>query len=150
MTRGLSSDRPTVRPSAQSPGPPDVPPLGVLIRGALGFLALTAAFFLGTWIAWWMVPVIAALWGALLPSVRAPMRNAAVAATLGWLAWLVVDALKNHEAFYRVDHLVAHTLSVPPSALFLVTLAVPALLAWSASAVACRIAGVVASSGEDS
>lgn len=121
-----------------------------MVRRILGFMALALAFALGAWIGWWMVPAIAALWGALRPAVRYPMRAAAAAATLGWAWWLGVDFLRDENAFRRLGHGLAATLDTPFALLLLLTLVVPALLAWSASGIACRIAGILASTSGDS
>ena len=121
-----------------------------MLRSILAFVALVFAFALGAWIGWWMVPAIAALWGALRPSVWYPMRAAATAATLGWAFWLGVDFLRDQGAFLRLGQGLAATLNVPLALLLLLTLVVPAILAWSASGIACRIAGFLASTSGDS
>ena len=93
---------------------------------------------------WWTVPIL----GALAPLVaaaasgerRAPRqgrsvaRGAALAAALGWaalLAWAAVGP-----QFGTVAGLVGSLLRAPWPAVALVTLLLPAVLAWSAAALA--------------
>ena len=93
---------------------------------------------------WWSVPIL----GALAPLAatrsgadhwvprqgRSVARGAALAAVLGWaalLAWAVAGS-----QFGTVTGLVGTLLRVPWPALVVVTLLLPALLAWSAAALA--------------
>ena len=93
---------------------------------------------------WWSVPIL----GALAPLAaaaagadrwvprqgRSVARGTALAAVLGWaalLAWAVVGP-----QFGTVTGLVGALLRVPWPALVVVTLLLPALLAWSAAALA--------------
>ena len=66
------------------------------MRALAGFLLLAAAFALGSWVGWWMVPAVAVLWGLLRPAVRRPILSAALAAAAAWALWLEVDSLQCH------------------------------------------------------
>jgi hypothetical protein len=111
------------------------------MRRLLSVLLLAAAMALGTWVAWWMVPVIGALW-SLIRSPRdqaaeSPSRpgilRVAVAAALGWTFWLVLDGLSGHGALARLGGRLGAVMHLPFPALLAVTLLFPALLAASAA-----------------
>ena len=106
------------------------------MKKAAGFLALLLAFFLATWLAWWMVPAVALLWGGLRPAVNRPAGTAAVAAGAAWAVWLVVDAVAGGGALATLVSRLSGVLHLPSYALFAVTVLFPALLAWSATALA--------------
>jgi hypothetical protein len=110
----------------------------------LAFLALVAAFALASWLAWWAVPLVAALWGLLRPAVWRPILSAALAAALGWGCWLLLDALSDPSALARLGQRLGAVMQLPFPLLLLLTLLFPALLAWSASALACGLAGLLA------
>ena len=91
---------------------------------------------------WWMVPIL----GALAPIAsavaggerwaprqgRSVPRGAALAAVLGWAALLAWAAIGPQ--FGSVSALVGRLLGAPWPAVALVTLLLPAVLAWSAAA----------------
>ncbi len=85
-------------------------------------------------VGWWAVPLVAA-GAARLPDVaRASAGGAALAAALGWgalLAWGAVGA-----GLGAVGIVLGRVFSLPPAAVLALTLALPALLAWSAAALA--------------
>jgi hypothetical protein len=114
------------------------------MKNAFGFLALALAFFLATWLAWWAVPAVALLWGGLRPTVKLPAFTAAVAAGAAWAAWLVVDAATGTGALTTLATRLGGILSLPGYALFALTVIFPALLAWSAAALAGGIANFLA------
>jgi hypothetical protein len=110
------------------------------MKNSAGFLALVLAFFLATWLGWWAVPVVALLWGAIRPGVRRPAGNAAIAAALAWAAWLVVDRVAGTAALAALAVRLGGVMNLPAVALIVLTLLFPALLAWSATALAGGIA----------
>jgi len=111
------------------------------MRALAGFLLLAAAFALGSWVGWWMVPAVAVLWGLLRPAVRRPILSAALAAAAAWAVWLTVDSLRGQGAAGRLASQLGSVMHLPAPALFFVTLLFPALLGWSASALGCAAAG---------
>jgi len=118
------------------------------MRSSLGLLALVAAFALASWLGWWAIPAVAALWGMLRPATWRPMLSAALAASLGWGFWLLLDAVQGHGALGRLGARLGGILAVPFPLLLLATLLLPGLLAWSAAALSCGLAGLLAPRGE--
>jgi hypothetical protein len=112
------------------------------MRSRLGFLALLAAFVLASWLGWWAIPAVAALWGFWRPAVWRPLLSAAVAAALAWGIWLLVDFVGDPGAFARLGSRLGAVLPLPLPGLLLLSLLLPALLAWSAAALACGLANV--------
>lgn len=112
-----------------------------MMRNVVGFLALVAAFTLALWLGWWTVPAVAALWGLLRPATWRPILSAALAAALGTVLWLLVDGLAGSGALTRLGSRLAGVLHLPFALLLLLTLLFPAILAWSAAALACGLAG---------
>lgn len=104
-------------------------------RRAGGFLLLSLAFTVASWIGWWMIPLAALLWGALRPPFPRPAATAALAAGTAALAWLVVNAGLGGGSFSRLSRRLSELLPVPTPVLLAVAVLVPALLAWSAAAV---------------
>src|SRR5687768_12780403 len=101
-------------------------------------VVLAALMAAGTlYVGWWAVPVIAALWG-LLAGWRAHGTGraglAAAAAALGWAGLLVLDAVGGR--LVGLADLFARTAGLPAPVFPLLTLVFPALLAWSAAALA--------------
>ncbi len=91
---------------------------------------------------WWSVPLVAALMvlaGALVePRLAARVRGsaalgAAAAAALAWAALIAWDAVG--PGFGAVRGILARLFALPWPAVLVVTLALPALLAWCAAAV---------------
>jgi hypothetical protein len=99
------------------------------VYGAFALLVL--AFGAGSWVAWWMVPVMALLWGGLRPLVRRPAVTAALATLVAWAAWLAADAILGRGAFGRITAGLSDLLGQPGPVLHAVTLAFATLLAWS-------------------
>ena len=95
----------------------------------LGVAAVMAAF---TWLlGWWGVLLAAAIVGFVHFRVGGGGWRVALAGAVAWGALLVVDAAAG--AFGTVSRTLAGVLRVPGPALVLLTLAFPALLAWSAA-----------------
>ena len=115
----------------------------------LSFAVLVAAFALATTLGWWSVPVVAALWGATRPAVNAPAATAAVAAASAWSLWLLADWYSDHQAMEVLTTRLGGVMSVPPAVLLLITLAIGAVLAWSAAALSGAVAGSLSSRSGD-
>jgi hypothetical protein len=109
----------------------------------LSFAALVAAFALATRLGWWTVPVVAALWGGLRAAVRAPAAIAALAAASAWAVWLLVDWRANPDAMSVLSTRLGGVMHLPPAAILLLTLALAAVLAWSAATLAAALAGAL-------
>lgn len=108
---------------------------------AAGFLALTAAFGLASWIGWWAVPAVAFLWGFIRPGVSRPVGWAALAALGAWGCWLLVDLVAGQSGLGRLGGRLAATLGFPLVGLVAVTFLLAVLLAGSAAAIGHQIAG---------
>jgi hypothetical protein len=115
------------------------------MKRLLGFLLLASAFALATRFGWWGVPAVAALWGALRPAVRAPAAVAGLAAASGWGFWLLVDWQTGQGALGILSARLSSLMGQPLAVLFALTLLLPALLAWSAAALAGGITDLIAS-----
>ena len=117
-------------------------------RRTLGaFLLLVAAFALASWIGWWAVPLVAALWGFLRPGFPRPILAAALAGLLGWAVWLLIDLSYEPAALARLGSRLGAVMQLPAPLLLLLTLLFPALLAWSSAALACGLAGLLHQGG---
>jgi hypothetical protein len=106
------------------------------VKQGLSFLALLVAFALAARFGWWAVPVVAALWGVMLPRVSSPAGTAALAAASAWGVWLLLDWGPNQTAFGTLAGRLGGVMNLPPVVLILITLLLAALLAWSAAALA--------------
>jgi hypothetical protein len=100
----------------------------LLVVRATGFALVTAT---GGWLT---IPLTAAVWSALPTAERHREIRLALAAVLGWALLLVWNARQGDTS--RLLAVLGGTLQVPPVSLIVLTLAIPALLAWSASIVA--------------
>lgn len=104
------------------------------MKSGLWFLALVAMIAAGTWfVAWWMVPVVSAVWGY----VKRDDASAALAAGLaGMAAWGVLLMVAASGAPHgSVMGSVGSALQVGPAALVAPTVAFPGLLAAAAAGV---------------
>lgn len=110
------------------------------MRRWLSFAALFAAFALAARFGWWTTPLVAGLWGALRPRVNSPAGTAALAALVAWGLWLLIDWWGGHGALGRLADRLGGLMNLPPAALILMTLLLPAVLAWSAAALAGALA----------
>jgi hypothetical protein len=116
----------------------------------LSLVALVTAFALASRLGWWTVPIVAALWGILRPSVRAPAGTAALAAALAWGIWLLFDWQQNHAGMAVLATRLGGILKLPPAGLIAGTLILGALLAWSAATLAGGLARSFSSRSGDS
>ena len=92
------------------------------------FVAVALCVALGTWLfGWWTVPLIAFAAGLL--GCRAGIVSAGAVA--GWLTLLLVDVASGNVS--RIAGTLAGIMGMPAVVLFIVTLALPALLGWSAA-----------------
>jgi hypothetical protein len=91
--------------------------------GAVTVLTAVATWFAG----WWTVPIVALVAGL----VRCPPGIVAAGCASGWLALLLIDFAAG--SIGRVGGVLAGVMGLPAPALFVVTLAFPALLGWSAA-----------------
>ncbi|HEX6575758.1 MAG TPA: hypothetical protein VF042_12390 [Gemmatimonadaceae bacterium] len=80
---------------------------------------------------WWTVPIIAALWTLLSRDTRR-IRMAAFCAALGWATLLALDTVKGPVPAMATR--LGGVMHVPSIVLIILTLVLPALLAWSAAA----------------
>ena len=98
------------------------------MKKALGFGLVATSVALGTWmVGWWAVPVVALIAG--LTGCRAGLVSGASAAA--WLVLLVSDVASGN--FPEVASVLAGIMGMPAAVLLVVTLALPALLGWSAA-----------------
>ena len=103
----------------------------LLVVRATGFALVTAT---GGWLT---VPLTAAVWSALPTAERHREIKLALAAVVSWSLLLLWNARQGDTS--RLLAVLGGTLQVPPASLVVLTLAIPALLAWSASVVANAI-----------
>lgn len=103
------------------------------MRRVIVVLALAVVFAAGTFVAWWMLPILAAIAGAW----RRRGWEVALAGVLAWSAILLYDAARG--PFPALASAVAGVVGLPAAALVVVTLAFAALLAWSAAALAATL-----------
>jgi hypothetical protein len=103
----------------------------LLVVRATGFALVTAT---GGWLT---IPLTAAVWSALPTAERHREIRLALAAVLSWALLLLWNARQGDMS--RLLTVLGGTLQVPPVSLIVLTLALPALLAWSASVVASAI-----------
>ena len=104
------------------------------MRRFLGFTGLILAFALGTWVAWWTVPLVALLW-ALIPPARPATLSAALAAAAAWGLWLGYDLVTGGSGLGRLTVRLAALMHLPSPLLILLVLVFPALLAACAASI---------------
>jgi hypothetical protein len=115
------------------------------VTSTIRFVIATLLFTLGTWLlGWWTVPVVAVLFGVQR------MRPALVglAATVAWLALLVVDA--SGGSITRLAGVLSGVMGLPAPVLYLATVLFPLLVAWSAASVGDAARSVFATSRQPS
>jgi len=103
----------------------------LLVVRATGFALVTAT---GGWLT---IPLTAAVWSALPTAERHREIRLALAAIVSWSVLLLWNARQGDTS--RLLAVLGGTLQVPPASLVVLTLAIPALLAWSASVIANAI-----------
>lgn len=97
------------------------------MRRLTTLVLLALIFALGTAVAWWALPVLAALAGAWLRRGT----DAALAAVIAWGGLLLIDAAGGR--FGALAASLGGVMGLPPSALIGVTLGFAAMLGWSAA-----------------
>ncbi|MEO5580962.1 MAG: hypothetical protein ABIR58_09900 [Gemmatimonadaceae bacterium] len=99
------------------------------------FLLLSEAFAVATFgLGWWSVPVVAALWGIFGTPASRQALFAALCATFGWASLLALHAARG--SIGAVAAQISEVMRLPSGVLYALTLLFPALLAWSAAALA--------------
>jgi hypothetical protein len=94
---------------------------------------LAEAFAVATYgLGWWSVPIVAAIYALASPSKRKALIAAACAAA-GWATLLLLDIAKGPVIAFGSK--LGQVMGMPAIALYLMTLLVPALLAWSAATI---------------
>jgi hypothetical protein len=102
-----------------------------MTRQVLLVSALAVVMALGTWwLGWWVVPVVGAAWGVARFGAY-PSATAAVAAALGWMLILAVQALRGPMG--EVSRTLAGALGVPGWTPLVATALFPAGLAAAAA-----------------
>ena len=101
------------------------------MRNFVKFVLLAEAFAVATYgLGWWIVPLIAVVWG-LVSRDQAKARFAAFAAAAGWGTLLLLDVTRGPVGVMGSQ--LGAVMNLPPFALYLLTLIFPALLAWCAA-----------------
>jgi hypothetical protein len=99
---------------------------------------VAAAMAALTWlVGWWAVPVVAAFVGSVLYVRDGMAWRMALAAAMAWTLLLLVNAASGRLGVAATT--LGGVLRVPGVVLVLITLAFPALLAWSAATVAVAV-----------
>ncbi|HEU5218043.1 MAG TPA: hypothetical protein VFU23_05255 [Gemmatimonadales bacterium] len=114
------------------------------MKRSLSFVALVVAFALASKLGWWAIPLVAGLWGVMRPALEAPAVFAGLAAASAWALWLLRDWQVNHDAMTILTTRLGGVMGVPPFAMLLLTVLLGAVLAWSAAALAAKLAGSLA------
>ena len=103
------------------------------MRKLIEFLLVLALMVAATWlVAWWGVAAVAALWALVRRSDRGLAIKAGVAGMLSWIAILLFAA--SADAIGRTAEVAGTAMGVGSSALLILVMAYPALLASSAAA----------------
>lgn len=114
------------------------------MRRPIEFLVAVALMAAGTWFfvqAWWSVALVAGLWALVRPGDRGLSLKAGVA---GMLAWIVILLFASSTAAIgRVAEVAGTAMGVGPTALLVLMLAYPALLASSAAALVRAVRNAV-------
>ncbi len=91
-----------------------------------------------TWlVGWWAVPLVAAFVGSLVYVREGVAWRMALAGAVAWALLLIVNATTGRLSVAATT--LGGVLRVPGVVLVLITLAFPALLAWSAATVAIAV-----------
>ena len=97
-----------------------------------------AAMAVLTWlVGWWAVPLVAAFVGSIVYVREGVAWRMALAAAIAWALLLVANATTGRLSVAATT--LGGVLRVPGVVLVLITLAFPALLAWSAATVAIAV-----------
>ena len=102
------------------------------------FIALIAlATAIGTWLlGWWAVALVAVIAGAILRAENGRPWRVALGCLAGWALLLLIDVAAGPMS--NVAKVVSGAMSIPSSALLLVTLLFPALIGWSGATLGSR------------
>jgi hypothetical protein len=112
------------------------------MKRAVSSAILLMAFVLGTaFLAWWTVPIVAGVWGLMATYTLKPWRSAAAAAALAWALLLAVSGTRG--PLLELAGLLGGIFGLPGFAVVLLTLAFPALLAWSAAGLVSALRAVL-------
>jgi hypothetical protein len=112
------------------------------VKRAIPSAVLLMAFVLGTaFLGWWTVPIVAGVWGAVATYALRPWRTAAAGAALAWALLLVVSGTRG--SLLQLAGLLGGIFGLPGFAIVLLTLAFPALLAWSAAGLVSSLGAVL-------
>ncbi len=107
-------------------------------------IAVGVALLVGaaTWaMGWWAVIPIAIVAAWFLRDERGVIGSITVGAALGWALLLGIDAMGGRLG--ALTSALARPLGAPAAAVVFVTLAFPALLAWSAATLSAAVAAIV-------
>lgn len=98
-------------------------------------IALALVVTAATWaIGWWAVVPVALVTGWFLREVPTIAAWTALGGALGWALLLAIDALFGRLG--ALGHVLSRTVDLPMAALVVLTLAIPAVLGWSAATLA--------------
>ena len=102
------------------------------------FIALIAlATAIGTWLlGWWAVALVAVIAGAIMRAENGRVWRVALGCLAGWALLLLIDVAAGPMS--NVAKVVSGAMSIPSSALLLVTLLFPALIGWSGATLGSR------------
>lgn len=99
---------------------------------------VSAAMAVLTWlVGWWAVPLVAAFVGGVLYVREGVAWRMALAGAIAWALLLIVNAASGRLGVAATT--IGGVLRVPGVVLVLITLAFPALMAWSAATVAIAV-----------
>jgi hypothetical protein len=116
------------------------------MRKLVKVVLLAELFAVATYaLGWWTVPVVAALW-AFVSRDSNRARVASLCAAAGWATLLLLDALKGPVGNMAVR--LGGVMGLPGYVLLILTLVLPALLAWCAATLVAQIARKTATSAE--
>ena len=100
------------------------------MKKAFCFALIALAAGVGTWtLGWWAVPIVALVAGLL----GCPALLTGTASATAWLAILAIDAVAG--SIPRVASVLAGVMGLPAFGVVALTLALPALLGWSAASI---------------
>jgi hypothetical protein len=106
---------------------------------ALRIIIIAACIALGTVIlGWWMVPILAFVYGIVARGTKRPGSTAALAAALAWGGYLAITALSGAPVGLLGTRL-ALSMQLPVWGPIVATLVFPALLAGLASYLGARV-----------
>ncbi len=112
------------------------------MRHLLRTLLLTAAFAIGTvFLGWWIVPLLAVMWGAVASSEGKAGAMAAASAGLAWTTLLAITALQGPVGLLAAK--VGGVMGLPAAVLVASTVAFAVILVGSGAHVGAAVKGIV-------